>query len=103
MSDDEIQIWRHSLEVDPLKYVFLVSAYRVDFGEPPEPDQLLSVTSTSLGIQRLDESGVADFVDACFGGKLENAHSLVSFLFAETQGSPLYMRTLMSSLVSVCK
>lgn len=101
MTEDEIHIWRYLLEVDPLIHVFLVSVFRVEVDEPPPISLLLSASSTNVHISRLDEDGVEEFVDACFGGQLENAQSLSSFLFAETQGSPLYMRTLMSALVGV--
>jgi hypothetical protein len=51
-------------------------------------------------IDKLPEEGVMKLLEACFHGRLDKASSLVSFLHAETAGSPLYLRSLLSTLVS---
>lgn len=103
LESGEITMWRNLLEGDSaLDFVMVASAYRVDDDNPPAASTLLSMASTQIHIKRLPEEGVAEFVNTCFHNCLDKSSNLISFLYAETGGSPLYLRSLLSILVSHC-
>lgn len=78
----------------------MAAAYRVEHDKPPPEASSLSPGSTLLHIRRLPEDGVGEMINACFHGALDQAQNLTSFLYAETAGSPLYLRSLITTLVS---
>lgn len=73
--------------------------YRVESEAPPLPSQLLSSASTSVGITSLGEKGVLDFIEASLNSRVSNGSALANFLWVETAGSPLFLRTLLATLV----
>jgi predicted ATPase len=100
MEEDEVKAWRHILDgVHPLRDAMVVSTCRDILGETPAPQKLLSASSSNTEIPFLTESGVLAKVETAFHHLIEGAPALASFLFAETNGSPLYLRSLVSSLV----
>jgi predicted ATPase len=100
MRQDEVSIWRALLEGShPINHVLLVSLYRTEGSIAPPMSDLLSAHSTTLHIERLPETGVSDFIQSCLPTTVDGLGILASFLFEETQGSPLYLRSLMVSLV----
>jgi hypothetical protein len=60
---------------------------------------MLSATASSLLIRRLPEEGVAALVKACFKTPVDNVSTFASLLYAETRGSPLYLRSMLTTLV----
>lgn len=104
LESSEVTMWRNLLEGDSaLDFVMVASAYRVEDDNPPAASTMLSTASTQIHIKRLPEDGVAEFVNTCFHDCLDKSSNLISFLYAETGGSPLYLRSLLSILVSRCK
>lgn len=98
----EVSLWRHFLESDhALNHMLVACAYRVEDNSPPAPSTLLAVSSTQMLVDRLPEDSVLDLLQACFHNSLDQGANLVSFLHAETAGSPLYLRSLVSTLVSL--
>lgn len=94
-------MWRNLLEgPNALNFVLMAAAYRVETEQPPSEAMSLSPGSHQLHIKRLPEDGVAELINACFHGALDQAQNLASFLYAETAGSPLYLRSLITTLVS---
>ena len=97
----EVGLWRHFLESRyALNHMLVACAYRVEENVAPPAPMLLSSTSTQLMVDKLPEEGVLKLLEACFHDRLDKASSLVSFLHAETAGSPLYLRSLLNTLVS---
>lgn len=93
--------WRGLFDsVHSLNHVLAVSLYRVETLEAPSPLRLLSTGSDSIPVPRLSETGVRAFADACLHSRIDNVSVLTSFLATETAGNPLFLRTLLSTLVS---
>ena len=93
-------MWRNLLDgPNALNFVLMAAAYRVESERPPPESMSLSPSSPLLHIKRLPEAGVAELINACFHGALDQAQNLASFLYAETGGSPLYLRSLITTLV----
>lgn len=84
----------------PLSHLLAVSIYRTESVTEPPPDRLLSVSGATLFISKLPEPGVAALITACFPTTIDKASTLCSLIYAETEGSPLYIRTLLVTLVS---
>ena len=100
MRPDEVEIWRALLEgAHPINHVLLVSLYRTETSSPPPAAELLSAHSSNLHIERLPENGVSEFLQASLPATIDKISTLASFLYQETLGSPLYLRSLMVSLV----
>ncbi|KAL1408018.1 hypothetical protein Q8F55_004815 [Vanrija albida] len=99
LAADEVEIWRHIIDGShPLNHVLAISLMRAN--EPPPPSALLSISSTSIEVRRLTEDGVAQFISTCLNGRVSTStETIVSFLYGETGGSPLFLRTLMTTLV----
>lgn len=94
-------MWRDLLDGrNALNFVLMAAAYRVEDQQAPPSSVMLSPGSEQLHIQKLPEEGVSELINACFHDSLDKSHNLTSFLFAETGGSPLYLRSLLSTLVS---
>jgi hypothetical protein len=103
MRQDEVSIWRALLEGShPVNHVLLVSLYRTETSTAPPLADLLSGHSVSLHIERLPEEGVSDFVQSCLPTTVDGLGTLSSLLYEETLGSPLYLRSLVVSLVRDC-
>lgn len=83
----------------PLAHTLVISLFRVEEETAPLHSSLLSSASDHLQLARLDEDGLSAFLQACFRPPIENADVLTGMLYAETAGSPLHLRTLLSSLV----
>lgn len=81
--------------------MLLVSLFRVDEDAPPPSAALLSKSSQTVKIDRFQESSVADFLRTCFHWPADDgvASNLASFLWTETQGSPFYLRSLVTTMV----
>ena len=93
--------WRELFDgAHPINDVLVISIYRVDTLAPPSTPHLLSERSANIQVPYLSEVGVRAFVDVCFNSRLDAAPALASFLSAETSGNPLYLQTLLSTLVS---
>ncbi|KAL7420434.1 hypothetical protein Q5752_004384 [Cryptotrichosporon argae] len=101
MIEDEVKIWRDLLDgANSLCHVFVLFMTRTQDERPPPTSALLSIASTSLPIGRLTEDGVTEFIATCFNRRLaSNAHAAASMIYGETNGSPLFLRTLLSTLV----
>jgi serine/threonine protein kinase len=101
LETSEVGLWRHFLESrHALNHILVACAYRVEELVPPPAPMLLSSSSTHLMVDRLPEEGILNLLQVCFHDRLDKASSLVSFLHAETTGSPLYLRSLLNTLVS---
>lgn len=51
-------------------------------------------------MQRLTEDGVVAYIDTCLNRRVAaSGHAIASFLYGETGGSPLFLRTLMTTLL----
>jgi predicted ATPase len=101
LESSEVGLWRHFLESRyALNHMLVACAYRVEQNVAPPAPMLLSSSSTQMMVDKLPEEGVMKHLEACFHGRLDKASSLVSFLHAETAGSPLYLRSLLNTLVS---
>lgn len=104
MRPDEVDIWRSLIEGShPLNHVMVVSMFRVPDNNPPPLSALLSAAGVSMHIELFSEKGVAVFLAACFPVGLNECSSLASLLYAETAGSPLYLRSLIVTLVSTAQ
>jgi len=100
LETSEVALWRHFLESrHALNHILVACAYRVEENLPPPAPMLLSASSTFLMVDKLPEEGIMNLLQICFHDRLEKASSLVSFLHAETAGSPLYLRSLLTTLV----
>lgn len=101
LEPNEISLWRHFLESGhALNHMLVACAYRVEENAPPATSMLLSTGATQMLVDKLPEDSVLDLLQACFHNRLDQGANLVSFLHAETAGSPLYLRSLISTLVS---
>jgi predicted ATPase len=101
LEPSEVALWRHFLESSQaLNHILVACAYRVEENRPPSSSMLLSTSATQMLVDRLPEDSVLDLLHACFHNRVDQAANLVSFLHAETAGSPLYLRSLISTLVS---
>lgn len=99
---DAVDSWRGLFDgAHPIDHVLAVSQYRVETLTPRSPLRLLSTGSDSIHVPRLSEEGVRAFVDACLHSGVQNTAVLTTFLTAETSGNPLFLRTLLSTLVSM--
>lgn len=100
LQKEEKELWRRILDdAQPLNHCLIVTLLRTDSTPPPDPLSLLSVTAHNIHVPRLDEDGVEAYLAAALQGPIDNLSTLTSFLYAETSGSPLFLRTLVSSLV----
>ena len=100
LETSEIGLWRHFLESrHALNHIFVACAFRVEENVPPPAPMLLSSSSTQMMVDKLPEEGIINLLHVCFHDRLDKASSLVSFLYAETAGSPLYLRSLLNTLV----
>lgn len=84
----------------PLAHVLVASIYRVESVAKPPAERLLSSSGDSLHICKLPEAGVRALITASFPTTVDKESTLVSLIYAETEGSPLYIRTLLVTLVS---
>jgi hypothetical protein len=101
MRPDEVDLWRSLTEGShPLSHVLIISIYRVQSSDPPPTAHLISSTVESLHVENLPEVGVQDFIENCFSAGVDGVRLLTSLLYAETGGSPLYLRSLVEILVS---
>jgi predicted ATPase len=102
LESSEIALWQHFLTSGhALNHMLVACAYRVDSNCPPPAHLILSSASTHMMVDKLPEEEVLHLLQACFHDRLDNASSLVSFLHAETAGSPLYLKSLINTLVSI--
>lgn len=85
----------------PLAHVLVVSIYRVESVAKPPAERLLSLSGDSLHISKLPEAGVRALITASFPTTIDKDSTLISLIYAETEGSPLYIRTLLVTLVSL--
>jgi predicted ATPase len=100
LETSEVELWRHFLDSrHALNHMLVTCAYRVEENVVPPAPMLLSTSSTHLLVDKLPEDGIMKLLEACFHDRLDKASSLVSFLYAETAGSPLYLRSLLNTLV----
>jgi hypothetical protein len=97
MPQDEMDIWRALLAGQhPIEYVVIATLTRV---ETDPAHRRLIPSAIDLHIETFPESGVAEYIQACLPTTVENLPTLASFLYAETGGSPLYLRSLIGSLI----
>jgi predicted ATPase len=84
----------------PLDHVLVIYLTRTNSTEPPPVSWTLSRTSVGLHVRRLTEDGVAAFINSCFSGRVANSEeAIASFLYGETGGSPLFLKSLMNTLL----
>jgi predicted ATPase len=92
-----MDIWRSLLTgPHPVEHVIIITMYRVEGTDRPSKSLL---AGTDIHVKSFPESGVAEFIQACLPTTVDSLSTLASFLYAETSGSPLYLRSLMVSLV----
>jgi predicted ATPase len=102
ISADEVEIWRSLTDgMQPVNHVMLVTIFRIARDTPPPLSALLSVSGESLHVKHLPEEGVKEYLEASFSGGVDGHATLAQFLFAETLGSPLYLRSMIETLVSL--
>ncbi|KLT44142.1 hypothetical protein CC85DRAFT_32503 [Cutaneotrichosporon oleaginosum] len=101
LSQSEVDIWRQIIDGPyPLNHVVIVTMTRTTSSVAPPANSLFSASSTSLAVQRLTEEGVVSYIDTCLNGRVAaSGQAIASFLYGETGGSPLFLRTLMSTLL----
>ena len=92
--------WRTLLEgPQTLEHALVLSLYRVTLDSPHPAAALLSMSSISLRIAPLDEEGVGALISECLRPRVDNMAVLTNILSCETDGSPLYLRTILADLV----
>lgn len=93
--------WRQIIDGPyPLNHVVIVTMTRSASLVVPPANALFSASSTSLAVQRLTEEGVVAYIDTCLNGRVAaSGQAIASFLYGETGGSPLFLRTLMTTLL----
>ncbi|KAL7415778.1 hypothetical protein BDY24DRAFT_439635 [Mrakia frigida] len=100
---EELKLWQDIIDspLSPFENVCLISLFRVEEELPPPSTSLLSKSSQSLKISRFGESAVSEFLASSFHWEEEvvSASILASFLWTETQGSPFYLKSLVTSMV----
>lgn len=85
---------------DYLDNVLVVYMTRTITPDPPGAASLLSSSSVGLPVNRLTEDGVATFINTCLNGRVASSgDAIASFLYCETGGSPLFLKTLMHTLL----
>ena len=87
--------------LNPFENVLLISLFRVEEDVPPPSSALLSQSGQTFKIDKLRERSVLDFLRSCFHWPADDgaASNLASFLWTETQGSPFYLRSLVTTMV----
>lgn len=93
--------WRQVIDGPvPLNHVVLVTMTRCPSSNSPPASVLFSASSRTLEVKRLTEEGVVAYIDTCLNGRVAaSGHAIASFLYGETGGSPLFLRTLMATLL----
>lgn len=81
--------------------MLLVSLFRVEEDVAPPSSALLSKANLTIKIDKFQEDSVIEFLRACFHWQVGDgtAANLASFLWTETQGSPFYLRSLVTTMV----
>lgn len=101
LESSEVDIWRGLLEGHtPLNFVLMAALYRTEDDLAPPSSTLFSTGAAVIHVEKLPERGVLELIRLCFHDTLDQASNLASFLYAETGGSPLYLRSLLTTLVS---
>ncbi|BEI86447.1 hypothetical protein CcaverHIS002_0607340 [Cutaneotrichosporon cavernicola] len=100
LPQNEVDIWRQVIDGPyPLNHVIVVSITGSATPVPP-PASVLFSASSSLEVKRLTEEGVVAYIDKCLNGRVATSGlAIASFLYGETAGSPLFLRTLMTTLL----
>ncbi|BEJ17086.1 hypothetical protein CspHIS471_0604870, partial [Cutaneotrichosporon sp. HIS471] len=100
LPQNEVDIWRQVIDGPyPLNHVIVVSMTRSATPVAP-PASVLFSASSSLEVKRLTEEGVVAYIDMCLNGRVATSGlAIASFLYGETAGSPLFLRTLMTTLL----
>ncbi|CED84853.1 multi-sensor hybrid histidine kinase [Phaffia rhodozyma] len=106
LAPEELILWRNiSLQTkNRLEHALLITLYRTENLEPP-PEATNIPSPMMLHITRLNEQGVEKFLSACFGwdqasiSAVANSPYLVSFLYSQTDGNLLFLRSLVAALV----
>lgn len=81
----------------------LVCIFRVEGEDPPAMSSVISALASVIKVHKFDEDAVASFLSQCLHWEPEDLHDndLVAFLYDQTGGNPFYLRSMVSSLVSV--
>lgn len=92
--------WREIIDGGTsISHTLIVSITRCDEDELPQTS-LFSAGSMSIPINKLTEDGVVKYINTCLNGRVASSgQAIASFLYSETQGSPLFLRTLMTTLL----
>jgi predicted ATPase len=98
---DEIEVWRDLLDGNlVLNHVLVIYMTRSHGSDPPPQRSLLSSCSTCIPVNRLTEEGVNTFINTCLNGRVSSSgDAIASFLSGETGGSPLFLQTLLTTLL----
>ncbi|KAK4686974.1 hypothetical protein P7C73_g3144, partial [Tremellales sp. Uapishka_1] len=103
MPMEEVKIWRNLLDGPaPLSNVLVLSTYRVekDDATPTPLQSLLSIGATDIRIQPFDDNAALKFALSCLQSRVEGGGTgIASYLYSQTGGNPLYMGSLISTLV----
>ena len=102
MPPDQLSIWREILDasLSQLRHVLVISAFRTESDESPPPASLqLSAKTVQTPVPLLKEADVRNVIKTCLNDAVEDADALASLLFAETQGSSIFVRTVLATLV----
>ncbi|WWD17751.1 hypothetical protein CI109_102192 [Kwoniella shandongensis] len=93
---EEQSLWQSLLDGNqPLRNTLILSTSRI------ESQNLFASSPMSRGLHLacLSESGVGSFLGISFKGRIENQGGLARLLYAETKGNPLYLETVLTTLV----
>jgi hypothetical protein len=77
----------------------VISTYRVETKSPPDADRLLSSSTSILSIEPFSKGDVAEYLGFCFHNQIADSESIEGYLYHQTLGSPLYLRSLLSTMV----
>ncbi|GMK57153.1 hypothetical protein CspeluHIS016_0309930 [Cutaneotrichosporon spelunceum] len=101
LPQNEVDIWRQVIDGPcPLNHVMVVTMTRSTTSAAPPASVFFSASSTPLEVKRLTEEGVVAYIDTCLNGRVATSgQAIASFLYGETAGSPLFLRTLMTTLL----
>jgi len=96
---DEARFWRKMLDgPQPMSHLLVVSTSRMTEHQAP-PSSLLSASTLSIDVSPLSEEGVHALLKVCFRDRIIQSQALASFIHAETGGSSMFTRTIISQLV----
>ena len=102
MPVEELDVWRSFLDGQhALQHNLTISAYHTTVNQRAPVEYGLSISAQQLEIPALPPAGVQALIAACVRAPFERISILSQLLCTETRGNPLFLLTVLSSLVRV--